>query len=86
MLTLDVNMQGMDGVRFLRQLMRLNPLPVVMISGLSTEGADALQAIAAGAIHYIPKHTTSGLPLPAYRELVVNKVRAAAYSPVTAIG
>jgi two-component system, chemotaxis family, protein-glutamate methylesterase/glutaminase len=85
-LTLDVNMEGMDGIRFLRQLMRLNPLPVVMISGLSTEGAEALQALAAGAVHYIPKHTSSGLSLPEYRQVVVNKVRAAAYAQVVAIG
>jgi two-component system chemotaxis response regulator CheB len=86
MLTLDVSMEGMDGIRFLRQLMRLNPLPVVMISGLLAESAEALQGLAAGAIHYIPKHHASGLSLPAYREVVVSKVRAAAYAPVAAIG
>src|ERR671927_50943 len=39
-LTLDVEMPRMDGLTFLRHLMRLHPLPVVMISSLTEKGAD----------------------------------------------
>ena len=45
-LTLDVEMPRMDGLTFLRNLMRLHPLPVVMISSLTEQGADVtLQAM-----------------------------------------
>src|SRR4029453_8760045 len=39
-LTLDVEMPRMDGLTFLRNLMRLRPMPVVMISSLTERGAD----------------------------------------------
>jgi two-component system chemotaxis response regulator CheB len=40
-LTLDVEMPRMDGITFLRNLMRLRPMPVVMVSSLTERGADA---------------------------------------------
>ncbi|MEE9551482.1 MAG: response regulator, partial [Gammaproteobacteria bacterium] len=39
-LTLDVEMPKMDGISFLRSLMRLRPMPVVMVSSLTEKGAD----------------------------------------------
>ncbi len=49
-LTLDVMMPGMDGITFLKNLMRLHPLPVVMISSLTEQGSSiALEALALGA-------------------------------------
>src|SRR6056297_2471091 len=46
-LTLDVEMPKMDGITFLKNLMRLHPLPVVMVSTLTEKGADAtLKALA----------------------------------------
>ena len=55
-LTLDVEMPKMDGITFLKNLMRLRPMPVVMISTLTEDGADVtLEALASGAIDYIPK-------------------------------
>ena len=48
-LTLDVEMPKMDGISFLRNLMRLHPLPVIMISSLTEDGADvALEALGVG--------------------------------------
>ncbi len=55
-LTLDVQMPRMDGVTFLGNLMRLRPMPVVMVSTLTEEGADiTLRALELGAVDFIPK-------------------------------
>src|SRR6202045_2924091 len=55
-LTLDVEMPRMDGLQFLRNLMRLRPMPVVMCSSLTQQGADAaLEALSIGAIDYLSK-------------------------------
>src|ERR1700712_1751735 len=49
-LTLDVEMPKMDGLTFLRNLMRLRPMPVVMVSSLTEHGAEiTLDALAVGA-------------------------------------
>ncbi len=50
-LTLDVEMPRMDGLSFLQNLMRLRPMPVVMVSTLTAKGAEiTLDALAAGAV------------------------------------
>ena len=50
-ITLDVEMPRMDGITFLRNLMRLRPMPVVMVSSLTERGADVtLDALSLGAI------------------------------------
>lgn len=55
-LTLDIEMPKMDGVTFLRNLMRLRPMPVVMVSTLTESGADVtLQSLELGAIDYVSK-------------------------------
>lgn len=55
-LLLDIEMPGMDGLTFLRQLMASNPIPTVICSTLSTEGSKvALEAMAAGAVSVIAK-------------------------------
>lgn len=55
-LTLDIEMPKMDGVTFLKNLMRLHPLPVVMISTLTEKGADVtFEAIDLGAIDFVTK-------------------------------
>src|SRR5258708_24026374 len=55
-LTLDVEMPRMDGLAFLRNLMRLRPMPVVMCSSLTQDGASvALDALSLGAIDFIAK-------------------------------
>ncbi|MCU0758915.1 MAG: chemotaxis response regulator protein-glutamate methylesterase [Steroidobacteraceae bacterium] len=82
-LTLDVSMPGMSGLKFLRNLMRLRPMPVVMCSSLTEDGAEAtLEALTLGAVDFMPKPGTSGLPLDEYRDALVSKVRAAAYARV----
>jgi two-component system chemotaxis response regulator CheB len=55
-LTLDVEMPKMDGITFLGNLMRLRPMPVVMVSSLTAAGAETtLQALEIGAVDYVAK-------------------------------
>ncbi|WP_420411745.1 protein-glutamate methylesterase/protein-glutamine glutaminase [Roseibium sp.] len=57
-ITLDIEMPRMDGLEFLRRLMALRPMPVVMVSSLTQQGADAtLQALEMGAVDYVAKPT-----------------------------
>lgn len=58
MITLDVEMPRMDGIAFLRNLMRLRPMPVLMISTLTEKGGPiTLEALELGAVDYVPKPT-----------------------------
>ena len=55
-LTLDVEMPQMDGLTFLEKLMRLRPMPVLMISSLTERGSEAaLRALELGAVDFLPK-------------------------------
>jgi two-component system chemotaxis response regulator CheB len=79
-LTLDVQLPRMDGVTFLKNIMRLRPMPVVMISTLTEEGADTtLRALELGAVDFITKpraDISRGLRVHGIE--IVAKVRAAA--------
>ncbi|MDB3935883.1 chemotaxis response regulator protein-glutamate methylesterase [Granulosicoccus sp.] len=79
-LTLDVEMPKMDGVTFLKNLMRLNPMPVVMFSSLTDIGAAAtLDALEAGAVDFMPKHSArTGEHVDEYIGQLVRKVKVAA--------
>lgn len=83
-ITLDVEMPRMDGLAFLENLMRLHPLPVVMISSLTERGADTtLQALALGAVDFISKPKLDvSRGLEAYAQEIVSKVKAAAQARV----
>ena len=79
-LTLDVEMPRMDGLTFLRNLMRLRPMPVIMISSLTEKGADVtLQALESGAIDFVTKPKI-GLEegLEEYSQEIVEKIKIAA--------
>lgn len=77
-LTLDVEMPRMDGLTFLENLMRLHPLPVLMVSSLTEAGADVtLQALELGAVDFVTKPKIDvSVGLNAYAELLREKVRA----------
>jgi two-component system, chemotaxis family, protein-glutamate methylesterase/glutaminase len=83
-ITLDVEMPRMDGIDFLSKLMRLRPMPVVMVSTLTERGADVtLRALELGAIDFVAKPkigVADGLRLLA--EDITDKVRIAAKAHV----
>jgi two-component system chemotaxis response regulator CheB len=78
--TLDVQMPGLDGLTCLGHIMIESPRPVVMISSLTEEGAEAtLEAIELGAFDFIVKPTGAiSLEIDRLRPTVVEKVRVAA--------
>jgi len=79
-LTLDIEMPNMDGITFLRNLMRLRPTPVVMISTLTEKGAGVtLEALTLGAVDFIAKPKVDVLnTLTLYAEEIIAKVKMAA--------
>ena len=83
-ITLDVEMPRMDGLAFLENLMRLHPLPVVMISSLTERGADTtLQALSLGAVDFVSKPKLDvARGLQDYAEEIITKVKTAARSRV----
>jgi two-component system, chemotaxis family, protein-glutamate methylesterase/glutaminase len=83
-LTLDVEMPRMDGITFLSNLMRLRPMPVVMVSSLTEQGADVtLNALELGAVDFVtkPKLDVSH-GLTDYAQEIIAKVRAASRARV----
>lgn len=85
-LTLDVEMPRMDGVTFLDNLMRLRPMPVIMVSSLTEKGADiTLRALELGAIDFVEKPKLDVQHgLNEYAEEIRSKVKLAAQSRVRA--
>lgn len=78
-LTLDVQMPKMDGLEFLERLMRLRPMPVVMVSAYTLAGSDTtLRALELGAIDFIGKpRADSTKAMEGYAEELLEKIRAA---------
>jgi two-component system chemotaxis response regulator CheB len=83
-ITLDVEMPRMDGIDFLAKLMRLRPMPVVMVSTLTERGTDVtLRALELGAIDFVAKPkigVADGLRLLA--EDITEKVRVASKATI----
>ena len=81
-LTLDIEMPLMDGVTFLRKLMKHHPLPVIIVSSLTPQGGDvAMEALEAGAVEVMCK------PGAAYSvgdmgEELIHKIKAASCAKV----
>jgi len=83
-LTLDVEMPRMDGLAFLRNLMRLRPMPVVMCSSLTQQGAAvALDALALGAVDFVAKPTVDVVHgIKEAAQEIIAKVKTAAHARV----
>ncbi|MDP1770685.1 MAG: response regulator [Methylobacter sp.] len=83
-LTLDIEMPRMDGITFLRNLMRLRPMPVVMISALTESNAEVtLTALELGAVDFIAKPTADvENALNDYAEDIITKVIVASQANI----
>jgi two-component system, chemotaxis family, protein-glutamate methylesterase/glutaminase len=79
-LTLDIEMPRMDGLEFLEKLMRLRPMPVVMVSSLTERNSDVtMRALALGAVDFVTKPKIDlRAGLIGYTEEISDKIRAAA--------
>jgi two-component system chemotaxis response regulator CheB len=77
-LTLDVEMPKMDGIAFLRNLMKLRPMPVVMVSTTTAKGSEnTLRALELGAVEYVGKPAVDLSGKTQFFEEVSAKVRIA---------
>jgi two-component system chemotaxis response regulator CheB len=86
-LTLDIEMPRMDGLTFLSNLMRLHPMPVVMVSSLTGRGADVtLDALAMGAVDFLSKPRIDiAATLQDYGDELIAKIKTAARANVRAL-
>ena len=78
-LTLDVEMPEMDGLTFLEKLMRLRPMPVLMISSLTERGSEAaLRSLELGAVDFLPKPKLGIVDgIQEYADEIAEKIRVA---------
>ena len=85
--TLDLEMPGMNGMDTLKEIMRRHPLPVIVVSSHSTEGASiTLKALALGAFDFVAKPHDATLHMAdAARELIA-KIKVAAECKVVRPG
>ena len=86
-LTLDVEMPRMDGLEFLDRLMRLRPMPVIMISTLTAAGSEVtLKALELGAVDFLPKPKADSIStLHDYGEEICEKIRMASAAQVRSV-
>lgn len=77
--TLDIEMPGMDGLQVLQNVMTECPLPVVMVSTKTQQGAEAtIEALRRGAVDYVPKPVgDKSATLGGFRDKVIHAVRTA---------
>lgn len=79
-LTLDVEMPKMDGLDFLEKLMRLRPMPVLMVSSLTERGSEiTMRALELGAVDFVTKPKISiQTGMREYAEMIADKIRGTA--------
>lgn len=83
-LTLDVEMPKMDGLDFLERLMRLRPMPVLMVSTLTERGSDiTFRALELGAVDFVSKPKLDiARGMEEYAIEITDKIRATAHARV----
>jgi two-component system chemotaxis response regulator CheB len=85
-ITLDIEMPRMDGLTFLKKLMKHYPLPVIIVSSLTPKGgAMAMEALAAGALEVICK-PTAAYSVGDMSVQLADKIRAVAHVDMRAQG
>jgi len=78
-ITLDVEMPRMDGVTFLRKLMKHHPIPAIIVSSLTAAGSElAMEALNCGAVDVMCKPGTA-YSVGDMSELLIEKIKAAAH-------
>ena len=77
LVTMDIEMPRMDGIEALRRIMATNPVPVIMVSSITTEGAQAtLDALDLGAVDFVPKNLSDlSVNIVKVREILIEKVK-----------
>ncbi|MEE8576419.1 MAG: chemotaxis-specific protein-glutamate methyltransferase CheB, partial [candidate division Zixibacteria bacterium] len=77
LVTMDIEMPRMDGLTALRQIMAKNPTPVMMVSSVTTEGAQAtMEALELGAVDFIPKQSSYvSLDIVKIRDELIGKIK-----------
>ncbi len=80
LVTLDVEMPRMDGITALKKIMSEHPLPVLMVSSLTVDGARAtIDALSAGAVDFIPKQLSYvSLDITKIKDDLIAKIKAIA--------
>ncbi len=75
--TMDVEMPRMDGITALKHIMEKNPVPVIMVSSLTVEGAKVtLDALDLGAVDFIPKNLSDlSINIVKIREILLDKIK-----------
>lgn len=83
--TMDIEMPKMDGLTALKQIMEVRPMPVIMLSSLTTSGAvETLKALDYGAFDFITKPTSLvKVSTPEVREELLSKIRIASKTKVS---
>lgn len=79
--TLDLEMPGMNGIDTLKEIMRHHRLPVIVVSSHSTDGASVtLKALALGAVDFVAKPHDVSARMPEIAHELIAKIKAAAHS------
>jgi two-component system chemotaxis response regulator CheB len=83
-LTLDVEMPKMDGLDFLEKLMRLRPMPVIMVSSLTERGSEiTMRALELGAVDFVTKPKLSiQSGMLEYSQIIADKIRVASKAKI----
>jgi two-component system, chemotaxis family, protein-glutamate methylesterase/glutaminase len=85
-ITLDVEMPGLNGLETLKRIMAESPRPVIMVSAVTLDNAEiTFNALGAGAFDYVPKRlSATSLDILHLRDDLITKIKAAAQSYVVA--
>ena len=79
--TLDLEMPGMDGIEMLKEIMRRHRLPVILVSSHTTQGAAVtLKALSLGAFDFVAKPSDVSSRMPEIARELISKIKAAAQS------